>query len=144
MSITITRADVKRKCMIDSADTTYDSAVDSLITEMQPATEYTIAADYLADTGNASLQATLKLGMLELISGELLNQITRDFGATEMFSIGGLSLGENKERGQSLVAQGTARLAPFLKAAMPAQAESVLESTTTDDDPSFSLEESVW
>ena len=65
MAITITRADVKRKCMIATSDTTYDSAIDSLISEMQPALEYGIAPEYVADTGNTGLQATLKLGILE-------------------------------------------------------------------------------
>ena len=42
MAISITRADVKRRLMIATSDTSYDSAVDSLISEMQPAIEYRV------------------------------------------------------------------------------------------------------
>jgi hypothetical protein len=141
MSITITKADVKRKCMIPSADTTYDTSIDSLISEIQPAVEYTIANAYLSDTGNASLQALLKLGMLEIISGEFLQQLAREMGNTEQFSVGGVTVGEIAERGPVLIGQGASRLAPFLKGVLPMMSDSGIASTTQDTEPTFSLEE---
>lgn len=135
MSITITKADIKRKCMIPSADTTYDTSIDSLISEMQPAVEYTIADQYLADTGNTNLQALLKLGILEIISGEFLQQLARETGNTEDFSVGGVSIGEIKVRGPELFKQGETRLASFLKSVQS------ISSTTQDSRPTFSLEE---
>jgi hypothetical protein len=141
MAITITRADVKRKCMIPTSDTTYDASIDSLISEMQPAAEYTIADAYLADTGNIGLQAGLKLGVLEVISGEFLQQLARELGNMEQFSVGGVTVGEMKERGPVLVQQGAARLAPFLKSMQPMMSESEVSSTTTDVEPTFCLEE---
>ena len=141
MAITITRADVKRKCMIPTSDTTYDASIDSLISEMQPAAEYIIADAYLADTGNIGLQAGLKLGVLEVISGEFLQQLARELGNLEQFSVGGVTVGEMKERGPVLVAQGAARLAPFLKSMQPMMSESEVSSTTTDVEPTFCLEE---
>lgn len=135
MSITITKADIKRKCMIPSADTTYDSSIDSLISEMQPAVEYTIADQYLADTGNTNLQALLKLGILEIISGEFLQQLAREMGNAEDFSVGGVSIGEIKVRGPELFIQGETRLASFLKSVQS------ISSTTQDTRPTFSLEE---
>jgi hypothetical protein len=141
MAITITRADVKRKCMIPTSDTTYDASIDSLISEMQPAAEYTIADAYLADTGNIGLQAGLKLGVLEVISGEFLQQLARELGNLEQFSVGGVTVGEMKERGPVLVQQGAARLAPFLKSMQPMMSESEVSSTTTDVEPTFCLEE---
>jgi len=141
MAITITRADVKRKCMIPTSDTTYDASIDSLISEMQPAAEYIIADAYLADTGNIGLQAGLKLGVLEVISGEFLQQLARELGNMEQFSVGGVTVGEMKERGPVLVQQGAARLAPFLKSMQPMMSESEVSSTTTDVEPTFCLEE---
>ena len=81
MAITITRAEVKRKCMIPAADTTYDFDIDALVAEMQPSIEYAIADEYLSDTGNTRLQATLKLGILEIVSGEFLQQLNRAIAA---------------------------------------------------------------
>ena len=141
MAITITRADVKRKSMIPTSDTTYDSSIDGLISEMQAAVEYSIADAYLTDTGNVGLQAALKLGMLEVISGEFLQQLARQAGNLEQFSVGGVTLGEMKERGPALVQQGTARLAPFLKSMQPMMSESSVKSTTRDSEPTFDLQE---
>jgi hypothetical protein len=148
MAITITKAEVKRKCAIPSGDTTYDSDIDSLISEMQPAVEYTIAESYLNDTGNTKLQSALKLGILEIISGEFLDQLCRELGASEEFKVGGVTIGERKERGQALIMQGAARLAPFLKSMQTAPADqpsaSPVQSTTGDDDRAFGLSEPVW
>lgn len=144
MAITITKAEVKRKCMIPSADTTYDSSIDSLISEMQPAVEYTVADAYLADTGNTGLQAALKLGILEIISGEFLQQLAREMGNTEEFSIGGVTIGQMKEWGPAILQQGAARLAPFLKSMQPMMSESAVASTTEDAEATFDLDETEW
>jgi hypothetical protein len=141
MAITITKADVKRKCMIPTSDTTYDPQIDSLIAEMQAAVEYTVADAYLSDTGSIGLQAALKLGVLETIAGEFLQQLAREFGNMEQFSIGGVTIGEMKERGPALVQQGAARLAPFLKSVQPMMAESAISSSTRETEPAFGLDD---
>lgn len=140
MSITITRADVKRKAMIPTSETSYDTMIDGLISEMQPATEFTLVDAYLSDTGNIGLQAALRLGLLETIAGEFLQQLAREFGNMEQFSIGGVTVGEMKERGPALVQQGTARLAPFLKGVQPMMSDSPVQSTTKGTEPFFDLE----
>lgn len=144
MAITIARTDVKRKCMISASDTTYDSQIDSLISEMKPGIEYTIAADYLGNTSDAALQATLTLGTLEIISGEFLEQLLREPGASEQFSIAGVSIGERKEKGELLKAQGQARLSPFLKANQPMMSECRILSSTRDIRPRFSLDDTAY
>lgn len=143
MAITISTADIKRKAMIASADTTYDSAIASLITEMQAALEYSIAEIYLNDTGDTGLQAALKLGMLEIITGEFLEQLRNEPGRLEQVSIAGVSLGPSVPRGADLIQQGATRLQPYLKAALPMLAESDAHSTTEDTDLTFEREE-VW
>lgn len=140
MAISITKVDIKRKCMISSTDTTFDGSIDSLIAEMQPAIEYSIADRYLTDTGNSGLQATLKLGILEIVSGEFLEQLAREAGATEQFSVAGVTVGEMKVRGPELVQQGTNRLTPFLKSVLPMMGETAITSNTVDTEPSFSAE----
>lgn len=144
MSITITTADIKRKAMISSSDSTYDSAISSLITEMQSPIEYSIMDAYLADTANTGLQATLKLGVLEIISGEFLEQLRREMGATEAATIAGVTLGGSTVRGADLIQQGATRLAPYLKGALPNLGETSALSTTSDSDMAFSTEEEVW
>ena len=148
MAISITKAEVKRKCAIPSANTSYDSDIDSLISEVQPAVEYTIADIYLNDTGNSKLQSALKLGILEIISGEFLEQLCREIGASEEFSVAGVSIGERKERGQALILQGSARLASFLKSMQAAPTDqptaSPVQCTIAHSDREFHLSESVW
>ena len=141
MAISITKADVKRKLMIPTADVSYDSAIDSLIGELQPAVEYSIESSYLADTGNSGLQATLKIGVLEIVCGEFLEQLLREVGASEEFSIAGMTLGDRKERGAALLQQGTDRLATYLKAASSADVQ--LASTTVDSERELA-DESAW
>ncbi len=143
MAISIIVADVKRKAGIDSAITTYDTAITSLITEMQSPLEYSIADCYLDDTSNAKLQATLKLGMLEMIAGECVEQLRREVGGSEEFSIAGLSVGA-AVRGVDLIQQGATRLSPYLKAALPMMCETTSVNTTIDQDTTFSLDEEVW
>ena len=142
MAITITNTEVKRKAMIDVAD--YDDAIDDLIDEMQPAIEYSIADTYLEDTSDTNLQATLKLGILEIITGELLEQLRREVGASEEFSAAGVSVGASTLRGVDIMQQGATRLAPYLKSALPMMAETASSSTTSDAEPEFSIEEEVW
>ena len=142
MAISITTADVKRKAMISVAD--YDTSIAALITEMQPALEYSIADSHLAATSNANLQATLKLGMLEMITGELLEQLRRELGSVEQFGVAGLTMGESPMRGVDLIQQGATRLAPYLKSALPMMSENLPASTTVDDEAVFSVEEEVW
>jgi hypothetical protein len=145
MAITITRAEVKRKSMIPSSETTYDSDIDALIAEMQPSVEYTIADSYLGQTSDTKLQAVLKLGILEILSGEFLQQLQRETGASEDFSIGGLSVGARRDLGANLTAQGTARLRPFQKATdeLPDGAE--IASNTSETERTFDAESmKVW
>ncbi len=142
MSISITTADVKRKCMVSTSD--YDSSISSLISEMQPALEHSIADAYLDDTSDTNLQATLKLGMLEMISGEFLEQLRHEAGASGEVSVAGVSLGAEAQTGADLIQQGATRLAPYLKAALPMMSESLPASTTSDAEPVFSVDEEVW
>lgn len=144
MSITITTADIKRKAMIPSTDTSQDSAIAALITEMQGPLEYSIMDRYLSDTSNANLQARLKLGILEIITGEFQEQMRRELGASEQVIIGNITLGASAARGVDLIQQGAARLAPYLKAALPMMGETASLSNTSDTDPEFSVNEEVW
>lgn len=140
MAITITKAEIKRKCMIPAADTSHDTDIDALIAEMQPSIEYTIADEYLNDTGNAKLQAVLKLGTLEILSGEFLQQLYREEGASEVFSVGGMSIGSRPEHGSKLIQQGTMRLSPYQKEPAAPTLEGGISSTTRDTDRTFTGE----
>ncbi len=142
MSISITTAEVKRKCMVTTSD--HDTSISALISEMQPALEHSIVDAYLDDTSDTNLQATLKLGMLEIISGEFLEQLRREAGAAEQFSAGGVSLGEAVQTGVELIQQGAARLAPYLKAALPMMHDSACSSNTSSKQLSFDFDEEVW
>lgn len=120
MSLSVTRARVKEKCGI--SDSGYDSAIDSLISETVPAVEFAIRAEFVADTGNSGLQATLNLGALEVVCGEFLDQITRPPGTSEGLTLFGLALLAAKP--SSIGAQGLARLSPYLKDAPEARSPS--------------------
>jgi len=144
VAITISVSDVKRKAMIPSTSTTYDSAIDSLIDEMQPALEYSIHETYLDDTVNSGLQATLTLGMLEIIAGEFIEQMKRESGAAEEFSAGGVTIGPSKLSGAELIQQGAARLSPYLKASLPYWIDSAALNSSSDSEPVFAREEGVW
>ena len=137
MAITITKAEVKRKCRISASDTTYDSDIDALIAEMQPGLEYGIADAYLNDTGNTRLQAVLKLGILEIISGEFIRQLFREAGASEEFKIAGLTVGARADHGAKLMEQGQARLLPFRRAADDLSDETQIRSTTEATERTF-------
>lgn len=142
MAITITVTDVKRKAMVSTFD--YDSAISTLISEMLPALEYSIDKTFLLDASDANLQALLRLGMLEIIAGEFLEQLRREAGASEAFSVAGLSIGELSQKGTDLIQQGTARLEPFLKNRLPMMSENVAAGNKSDAAMVFSLDEEVW
>lgn len=144
MAISITAADVKRKAGIESANTTYDTAIGSLITEMQGPLEYSIADSYLNDTSDIKLQATLKLGMLEMITGEFVEQLRREIGATEQFGIAGVTVGASSATGVDLIQQGATRLAPYLKSVLPMMSEPASSSSTLDGEIAFAAEQEVW
>ena len=137
MAISISLAEVKRKCMIPAGDTSHDSSIDALIAEMQPGIEYGIDDVYLNDSENAKLQAAIKLGILEIISGEFLQQVMREPGASGSISIGGISIGEPAQNGPKLVAQGVERLKPFLKQTIASGEVSQMLSTTSDSGRTF-------
>jgi hypothetical protein len=128
--------------MIDSTE--HDTAISALITEMQAPLEYSIADIYLADTANTNLQATLKLGMLEIITGEFVEQLRREAGAAEEFSAGGISIGASALRGVDLIQQGATRLSPYLKSVLPMMSESIADSTSINGENIFSTDEEVW
>ena len=116
MPLSVTRSDVKRKCMVASSETTYDSAIDALIAEMLPAIEHSLDPLYLQDASNAGLQAELRLGALEVIAAEFLAQRAREPGFMDEVQVGGVRLGPAWERGRALAEQGSARLAPYRRA----------------------------
>ncbi|MCC6483823.1 MAG: hypothetical protein IT209_03160 [Armatimonadetes bacterium] len=144
MSLTITKADVKRKCMIDAADTTWDAPIESLIDEMQPAIEYTLDESALNDP-EAGLQALLQLGVLELIVAEFLAQRFREAGYAEEFQVGAIRIGQLWERGKAIFEQGAARLAPFRKAMGVSDAQTkVLSSSVSHPRLMSSTERKGW
>jgi len=144
MAILITLADVKRKAGIDSTNTDYDSAISSLISEMQGPLEYSIADCYLNDTTNTNLQATLRLGILEMIAGEFAEQLRREPGGSEQFGIAGLTMGPAGVTGVELIQQGATRLAPYLKAALPMMADTASVSSTSGKHLSLPFDGEVW
>lgn len=142
MPIAISATEVKRKAMIDTTE--HDAAISSLISEMQPPLEYSVDDRYRADTANAGLQATLKLGMLEIITGEFIEQLRRESGSTEQMSVAGVSVGASTLRGLDLVQQGATRLAPYLKAALPCLSDTASLNSRSDPETAFSINEEVW
>jgi len=136
----ITRADVKRRCMIAASDTSYDSAIDSLIAEMQPAIEHAVSDEFLNNAANTRLQAVIGLGILEIISGEFMEQMAAEAGASESLSVAGFSIGEAKSRGAAIAKQGWERLAPYLKASLPMSAECSILSSALEKEMQFSQE----
>ncbi|MDD5512032.1 MAG: hypothetical protein PHI12_14685 [Dehalococcoidales bacterium] len=140
MAITITKADIKRKCMISASDTAYDNDIDALISDMQPGIEYTIASAYLNDAGNTRLQAVLKLGIMEILSGEFLQQLSREAGASGTVAIGGITVGSNADQGMKLIQQGTARIQPFRKPIDGLSDKMPIASTTSSVDRTFTTD----
>ncbi|MCS7208765.1 MAG: hypothetical protein NZ874_04255 [Fimbriimonadales bacterium] len=114
--LSITRADVKRKLRLTTTE--YDAEIDALIAEMVPALRYAIEPSYL-NASDADLQATLRLGALEVIAGEMGATLYRELGAWTGFRLGWLQVAPPALRDPAdptgLKAQGYARLQPFLK-----------------------------
>jgi len=114
--LTVSRADVKRKLRLTTND--YDAEIDALIAEMLPALRYAIEPSYLS-TSDADLLATLNLGALEVIAGEMGATLYRELGAWTGFRIGWLQVQPPPLRDPAdptgLKAQGYARLKPFLR-----------------------------
>ncbi len=114
--LTVSRADVKRKLRLTTND--YDAEIDALIAEMLPALHYAIEPSYLS-TSDADLLATLNLGALEVIAGEMGATLYRELGAWTGFRIGWLQVQPPALRDPAdptgLKAQGYARLKPFLR-----------------------------
>ena len=114
--LTVSRADVKRKLRLTTND--YDAEIDALIAEMLPALRYAIEPSRLS-AGDADLLATLNLGALEVIAGEMGATLYRELGAWTGFRIGWLQVQPPALREPAdptgLKAQGYARLKPFLK-----------------------------
>lgn len=144
MSISITTSDVKRKAMIADTTTDYDSQISALIAEMQAPLEYSLEDSYLSNTADDKLQATLKLGILEIITGEFIEQLLREIGSTEQFTIAGVTIGKSDLSGVELIQQGATRLAPYLKCTLPMMGNTASSSSTTDKDAIFSPVEEVW
>jgi len=114
--LTVSRADVKRKLRLTTHE--YDAEIDALIAEMLPAIRYALEPSYLS-TSDPDLLATLNLGALEVVAGELGATFYRELGAWAGFRIGWLQVLppalRNPDDPTGLKAQGYARLAPFLK-----------------------------
>jgi hypothetical protein len=114
--LTVSRADVKRKLRLTTND--YDAEIDALIAEMLPALRYAIEPSYLS-TSDADLLATLNLGALEVIAGEMGATLYRELGAWTGFRIGWLQVQPPALRDPAdptgLKTQGYARLKPFLR-----------------------------
>ena len=136
MAITITTADVKRKAVIPSTDTSHDQDIAALIEEMQPAIEREIYVACLEDTTDTGLQAILKLGILEIITGEFLEQLAREAGACETVTAAGISIGTPLRSGPDLISQGRQRLVQYL-----ASTYDGARSNTMNAVPMFSREE---
>lgn len=114
--LTVSRADVKRKLRLTSNE--YDAEIDALIAEMVPALRYAIEPSYL-NSSDADLQATLNLGALEVVAGEMGATLYRELGAWVGFRIGWLQVLppalRNPADPTGLMGQGYARLKPFLR-----------------------------
>jgi hypothetical protein len=129
MSLSVSVSTVKRKCRITVSD--FDTEIQDTINEQLPAIEFSLDETFVADVGNAGLQATLNLGAAEVISGEFLAQLFRDPGSSEEIDFFDIRFGRRNEQFADakiidpfgLKAQGWLRLSPFLKAQAPMMAE---------------------
>ena len=114
--LSVSRAAVKRKLRLTTNE--YDAEIDALIAEMLPALRYAIEPSYL-NTSDPDLLATLNLGALEVIAGEMGATLYRELGAWTGFRIGWLQVQPPALRDPAdptgLKAQGYARLKPFLR-----------------------------
>lgn len=117
MSLNVTRARIKEKCAV--TDSTYDTPIDNIIADYVPPIEFAIRPEYIADTGNSGLQATLNLAALEICCGEFVSQRCREPGAGESIELEGVSLTPLLQKSardpSGLIIAGWTRLKPFLK-----------------------------
>ncbi len=114
MSLVVTTAKVKEKAGLATSD--YDTLVDNLIADWVPALEFGLDPAALDDTDNTGLQATLNLGATEVVAGELLAQLAREPGGSEVMFFGWLEVRPaftDLADPFGLKSQGFARLAPF-------------------------------
>ena len=132
MTLSVNTADVRRKSMV--SDTSYDSMISALISETVPVIEYTIADKHLA-SNDVNLKATLNLGALEIVTGDFIEQLIRDVGYKEGFTMPGITLEESKVSGADLIQQGWNRLTPYLKDS--AESEGLRCITDAEDDFTF-------
>lgn len=145
MALSVTKETVKRKCRISAAD--FDAEIQATIDEQLPAIEFAIEPSFVADVGNAGLQATLNLGAAEIVSGEFLAQVFREPGASEELDFYDIRFGyRNLQFADATVidpfglkAQGWLRLSPYLKAeiAMKAQTDTNIRAVS----PSLTAED---
>lgn len=137
MSLAITRARVKEKCGIAVSD--HDTAIDNLIAEMGPAIEHAIRPEALAATGDVGLQATLILGATEVVCGEFLAQRLRREGALDVTLVGDVAIrpfgAQRPSDPFGLVAQGLARLTPYLRADSRTFATGGVLTAPMEDEP---------
>lgn len=96
-------------------DTSYDTIIDNLISELSPVIEYAIEPGYFSS--DAGIIATINLGATEIVCGEFLTQQARELGATEGMTWNGLEIFGRKtgDDAANLKAQGAARLNPYLR-----------------------------
>ncbi len=121
--LTIALNDLKNLCALDLTDTTPDAVLNAVIAAEQSVYEYALDPAVLtASAGSAGLQATLTLGVSELLAGSFLRRQARTPGATDDFHIGPLDVSASKtdslpQLAERLAAQGLKRLEPFARAA---------------------------
>src|SRR5947199_116672 len=117
MSLSISRSRVKEKCGI--ADSSYDTTIDNLISELVPVISYAIRDEHLNDLLNTGLQAALTLGVTETVCGEFAAQVLPTPDNGEITKIPGLVIepfGLSRPGDPTgLAGQGWARLRPYLK-----------------------------
>ena len=126
MPLSVTLLRVKERCGI--ADSSYDTPITNLISDIVPALNFAIDPVAMASE-DSNLAAYLNLGALELVCGEFLAQLSREPGALDSISFGGLNVSGPKvdpADPSGLKAQGSARLRPFLRQDLsPANASGV-------------------
>lgn len=144
-SLPVARADLKRLCALDDADTSHDADFDELLAAQQPVLEYALDPAILsaatAPTASAGLRATLVLGIAEALAGEWLRRQGRALGAGDDFHLGPLSVSASRtdapaQVGERLAALGLKRLAPFERAARSVAPDAVLSAPVGAPDDS--------
>lgn len=144
-SLPVARADLKRLCALDDADTSHDADFDELLAAQQPVLEYALDPAILSaatdPAASAGLRATLVLGIAEALAGEWLRRQGRALGAGDDFHLGPLSVSASRtdapaQQGERLAASGLKRLAPFGRAARSVAPDAVLSAPVGAPDDS--------